>query len=94
MVADVCGFTAMSESVARSGPEGTERLSRTINEVFTPIVDLVHGHGGEVALFVGDAVVAVFPGDAGVRARACAAAVHGAGVARAVRRARGAARWR
>ena len=64
LVADVSGFTALSEAVARAGAAGTERLSRTINEVFAPIVDLVHAHGGEVAQFVGDAVVAVFPGEA------------------------------
>ena len=72
MVADVCGFTALSESMA--GPDATERLSRTINEVFTPIVDRVHEHGGEVALFVGDAMVAVF--GAAESARACAESIH------------------
>src|SRR4051812_45911496 len=77
MVADVCGFSALSEEVARGGPGATERLSDAINAVFSPIVDLVQAHGGEVALFVGDAVVAVFP--RGGAARACAAAVHGTG---------------
>src|SRR4051794_907862 len=77
MVADVCGFTAMSESVARGGPGAAERVSRTINALFAPIVPRVHERGGEVALFVGDAVVAVLR-DADA-ARACAAAVHRAG---------------
>src|SRR4051794_14020202 len=57
LIADVSGFTAMSE--AAGSPEGTERLSDMINAVFTPIVASVHAHGGEVGLFVGDAVVAV-----------------------------------
>ncbi len=74
MVVDVCGFTALSEAAGREGPEGTERLSQAINAVFTPIVSLVHEHGGEVALFVGDAVVAILPGAAA--ARTCAAAIH------------------
>lgn len=73
LVADVHGFTRRSEVVARSGPAGTEQLSDTVNAVFAPIVDLVHGHGGEVGLFVGDSVVSVFAD--GEAALACAAAL-------------------
>jgi class 3 adenylate cyclase/tetratricopeptide (TPR) repeat protein len=74
LIADVCGFTALSEAVAGSGPAGTERLSRAVNDVFTPLVALVHDHDGEVANFLGDAMVAVFP--TGAAALRCAGEVH------------------
>jgi predicted ATPase/class 3 adenylate cyclase len=60
LFADVSGFTAMSESLARLGKEGAEELTRVLNAYFTAMIDLVHSYGGQVIKFGGDAVTCAF----------------------------------
>jgi class 3 adenylate cyclase/tetratricopeptide (TPR) repeat protein len=64
---DVAGFTPMSEALTRSGPYGTEALTRILNGWFDTMVALVTRYGGEVAEFAGDALTAVFRYDARTR---------------------------
>jgi class 3 adenylate cyclase/tetratricopeptide (TPR) repeat protein len=59
---DIVGFTSLTETLVRGGPEGIERLSRVLNGYFGRIVDLIREHGGEVISFSGDAPVALWSG--------------------------------
>ncbi len=60
LFADVSGFTAMSESLARMGKEGAEELTRVLNDYFTTMIDLVQNYGGQVTKFGGDAITCAF----------------------------------
>lgn len=45
----------------RQGNEGAEKLSKILNDVFGPMVQLVHQRGGMIPHFAGDAFTAIFP---------------------------------
>ncbi|MBN1179420.1 MAG: adenylate/guanylate cyclase domain-containing protein, partial [Anaerolineae bacterium] len=60
LFADVSGFTAMSENLARLGKEGAEELTRVLSAYFTAMIDLVHRYGGQVIKFGGDAITCAF----------------------------------
>jgi len=60
LFADVSGFTAISENLARLGKEGAEELTRVLNAYFTTMTDLVHSYGGQVIRFGGDAITCAF----------------------------------
>jgi len=60
LFADVSGFTAMSERLARLGKQGAEELTRILNAYFTAMIDLVHSYGGQVIKFGGDALTCAF----------------------------------
>lgn len=60
LFADVSGFTAMSESLARLGKEGAEELTRVLNDYFTTMIDLVRGYGGQIIKFGGDAMTCAY----------------------------------
>ena len=60
LFADVSGFTAMSESLARLGREGAEELTRILNTYFTAMIGLVRAYGGQVVKFGGDAITCAF----------------------------------
>src|SRR3954447_468400 len=83
LFADVAGFTTMAEALGRASPHGSEELTTLINDVFSPIVELVHHDGDEVAYFSGDAVMVIFPatarspGRAARRALRCAWEIQG-----------------
>ncbi|MBM3266502.1 MAG: AAA family ATPase [Candidatus Sericytochromatia bacterium] len=65
LLADVSGFTALTERLAREGPAGAEQLARILNEYFGHLIDLVARHGGDVFKFAGDALLVLWPGDLG-----------------------------
>jgi len=78
--ADISGFTVMSETLARLGKEGAETLTRTLNRFFGMMIELVHGAGGSVIKFGGDALTCLFPQEdahALERAVACALRMQG-----------------
>jgi class 3 adenylate cyclase/tetratricopeptide (TPR) repeat protein len=76
LFADISGYTRLTEQLCGAGDEGLERLSQILNRSFSRYVDLVYAHGGEVAYFAGDALLATWDDDAGPgssrRAMACA----------------------
>src|SRR5436190_8007999 len=74
LFADISGYTRLTESLCGAGDEGLERLSQVLNEAFSRYVEVVHAHGGEVASFAGDSLLACWDGD-DARARACAEAL-------------------
>ncbi|KAA3630634.1 MAG: adenylate/guanylate cyclase domain-containing protein [Bacteroidetes bacterium] len=61
MFVDLSGFTAITEALMREGSSGAERLSDILNEIFTPLVNLVYGRKGFIPYFAGDAFTAIFP---------------------------------
>jgi class 3 adenylate cyclase/tetratricopeptide (TPR) repeat protein len=65
LLADLSGFSTLSEGLARRGPRGAEDLKDLLNRFFGRLVDMVHGHGGQVLTFPGDAVLALWPADDG-----------------------------
>lgn len=83
LFADISGFTALTERLAVRGAAGAEDLTRLLNAYLGQLVELVHGHGGDIVKFAGDSVLALWPvsqsgGDAATavrRAARCALAV-------------------
>ncbi len=61
LLADVSGFTPLTEALAQKGPEGAEELTRLLNGYFSRMIALIEVEGGEVVKFGGDAVTVVFP---------------------------------
>jgi class 3 adenylate cyclase len=60
LMADVTGFTAMSEKLSRIGKEGAEEVTNIINSYFSPLIKIVVKYGGDVVSFAGDAFTAGF----------------------------------
>ncbi|MBN2857195.1 MAG: AAA family ATPase [Candidatus Delongbacteria bacterium] len=61
MFADLSGFTNLSEKLTAKGKEGSEEVSRIINEVFEDLITIITQSGGSVYKFGGDAVTVFFP---------------------------------
>lgn len=61
--ADVSGFTAMSETLAKIGKEGAETLTGILNHYFTAMIDRIGRGGGFVGKFGGDAMTIFFPAE-------------------------------
>lgn len=60
-VADISGFTALTEQLVHRGPDGVEELSIILNAYFGLLIDLVLDHGGDIVEFTGDGIIAVWP---------------------------------
>jgi adenylate cyclase len=75
-ISDLRGFTHLSED------EPLERLTGTLNDYFSAMIEPVHAEGGEVLKLIGDGVLAIFriEQDSDVAGR-CAAALKAAGLA-------------
>jgi class 3 adenylate cyclase len=61
LFADISGFTALTERLARTGSGGVEELTELLNGCFGQLVQLVVDHGGDVVKFAGDALLALWP---------------------------------
>jgi class 3 adenylate cyclase len=61
LFADVSGFTALGERLAKHGLIGAEELAQLLNDCFGQMIDLIHHYGGEVTKFAGDALLALWP---------------------------------
>lgn len=61
LFADISGFTALGERLAKHGLVGAEELAQLSNACFGQLIDLIHHYGGEVAKFAGDALLALWP---------------------------------
>lgn len=86
LVADISGFTRLSERLAERGAEGAEQLSEALNSYFARVIDFIQAYGGDVLRFAGDAPIVLFAvgdgvggaasqRDATMRAVACALAM-------------------
>ena len=81
LLADISGFTAITERLAERGPGGAEELRVLLDGAFQPLLELIAGTGGDVLKFAGDALLACWPappgdldGDRGLAAATAAAA--------------------
>jgi class 3 adenylate cyclase/tetratricopeptide (TPR) repeat protein len=86
LLADISGFTAITERLAERGPGGAEELRGLLDGAFQPLLELIAGTGGDVLKFAGDALLACWPapgGDLGER-RLAAATAEAAGCAQAM----------
>lgn len=72
--ADVSGFTALSERLARKGRQGAEELTETLSRCFGDLLRVAYDAGGSLIKFGGDALLLLFDGDDHA-SRACASAL-------------------
>ena len=79
VMADISGFTALTERFARQGAGGLERLTLALNNCIGRINTITVRHGGDIDAFSGDAVLALWisdgtdRSDCALRAAQCAA---------------------
>jgi len=59
-VADISGFTALTQALSREGPIGVDLLAKCLNSYFSQLMDLVLSKGGDVSKFAGDALLLLF----------------------------------
>lgn len=62
-MADVSGYTALSERYNNTGKGGTYRLTATLNTYLGSLIELIYGHGGDIIKFAGDAFLALWKTD-------------------------------
>ena len=62
MIADISGFTPLTEALTQglSEGEGAEELTRALDSVFTPLIAEIHAFQGSVIKFGGDALIVWF----------------------------------
>ncbi|HWD45829.1 MAG TPA: adenylate/guanylate cyclase domain-containing protein, partial [Actinomycetota bacterium] len=91
LLADISGFTATAERLARRRSGGAEELRGLLDGAFGPLLELIAGTGGDVLKFAGDALLACWPAEgAGAdRAALAAATAAAAGCAEAMQAALG-----
>ena len=70
---DISGFTALSERLAKKGRVGSEEVAAALTRVFSELLDIAIGRGGDLLKFGGDALLLLFTGP-GHCARAAASA--------------------
>ncbi len=62
LFADLSGFTKISEYFASFGREGSEELTRVLNDFFSRFYDSLKKYDGDILRFAGDAVTTFFEG--------------------------------
>ncbi|HET9442523.1 MAG TPA: adenylate/guanylate cyclase domain-containing protein, partial [Acidimicrobiales bacterium] len=73
LFADISGFTALSERLARRGRVGAETLTDIVNDVMGRLITAALAHGGDLLKYGGDALLLLFTGP-GHEQRSAAAA--------------------
>ncbi|CAG9793301.1 unnamed protein product [Diatraea saccharalis] len=63
LMADVSGYTALSERYNNAGKGGTYRLTVTLNTYLGSLIELIYSHGGDILKFAGDAFLALWKTD-------------------------------
>lgn len=63
LIADVSGFTTITEALVKRGAIGAELLKGLLNEYFGRVIGIITAHGGDVVRFAGDAVLAAWYAD-------------------------------
>jgi class 3 adenylate cyclase len=64
LFADLSGFTALSETLSKLGKQGSEEITRIVNDLFEALLEDVERYGGVLVKFGGDALTVFFGGDA------------------------------
>ncbi|MBI4727398.1 AAA family ATPase [candidate division TA06 bacterium] len=60
LLADVSGFTTLSERLSRTGKEGAEEVTSIINGYFSPLIKIALKYGGDLIRFGGDSITVIF----------------------------------
>ncbi len=60
LCADISGFTALTEMLARQGPAGVEKVGAGLDGYFGRLIEIIEAHGGDVVKFAGDALTAIW----------------------------------
>ncbi|WP_353952044.1 adenylate/guanylate cyclase domain-containing protein [Knoellia sp. S7-12] len=63
LFADISGFTALTERLARFGTLGAEQMSDTLDSTFGALLEVAHSDGADLLKWGGDAVILLFQGD-------------------------------
>ncbi|XP_034836229.1 adenylate cyclase type 10-like isoform X1 [Maniola hyperantus] len=63
LMADVSGYTALSERYNNTGKGGTYRLTVTLNTYLGSLIEVIYSHGGDIIKFAGDAFLALWKTD-------------------------------
>ena len=74
VLADVSGFTRLSERLAKAGREGAEQLVDVINACFSALLSDAYQRGGSLVKFGGDAMLLFFYDEDHAQRACCAAA--------------------
>jgi len=61
MFLDLTGFSSMTDALMQHGQHGAEVLASLMHGVFDPLVENIFNHGGKIASFAGDGIMALFP---------------------------------
>jgi len=61
MMSDISGFSTLTRELTRDSARGAETLQELLDNYFGAIGDIIAEHGGDIATFAGDAVIAVWP---------------------------------
>ncbi|EAR83243.2 PH domain protein (macronuclear) [Tetrahymena thermophila SB210] len=61
MFADISGFTNLTETLSKRGPEGAEIIAFAINRYMELMVKEIGRSGGDIFKFAGDAMIVVWP---------------------------------
>ncbi len=69
LLADISGFTAMSEQLSARGKAGAEQITHITNKYFAEMLRVLHDNGGYLIKFGGDALLGMFVGAAEVTSR-------------------------
>lgn len=68
MMTDISGFSALAMALTRDGAHGVEMLREVLDDYFGSLGAVVESHGGDIATFAGDAVIALWPAGADMAA--------------------------
>ena len=60
LLADISGFTAMSERLSTLGREGAEQITEIVNRHFGAMLKIILDHGGDLLEFSGDGLLVFF----------------------------------
>ncbi|KAJ2954748.1 hypothetical protein O0L34_g3051 [Tuta absoluta] len=63
LMADVSGYTSLSERYNKIGKGGTYRLTVTLNTYLGALIEIIYSHGGDIIKFAGDAFLALWKTD-------------------------------
>jgi len=61
MFADISGFTMLTETLSKIGPEGAEVIAFSLNRYMELLVKEIMRCGGDILKFAGDAMIIVWP---------------------------------
>ncbi|PNH10372.1 Adenylate cyclase type 10, partial [Tetrabaena socialis] len=60
MIADVTGFTKLTEILSKKGTSGVELLTTCMNNYFTRAINMIMAYEGDVVKFAGDSMIVLF----------------------------------